>query len=47
MLYRLLLSWREEEERGLRVRLGVKKDVQRAARGVRGDGGGSTSEEPE
>lgn len=47
MLYRLLLSWREGEEGGLRERLGVKKDIRRAARGVRGDGGGSAFEEPE
>lgn len=45
MLYRLLLSWREGEKRGLRVRLDVRKDIQRAARGVRGDGGGCTFEE--
>ena len=46
MLYRLLLSWREGEKRGLRVRLDVRKDIQRAARGGRGDGAGSTFEEP-
>lgn len=47
MLYRLLLSWREGEERELRVRLGIRKDIQRVARGGRGDGGGSIFEEPE
>lgn len=45
MLYRLLLSWREGERRGLGVRLDVRKDIHKTARSVRGGDGRAMFEE--